>query len=138
MGNTLLPLVFQPPHVTYNHDEHIIWLRTTKGSKIPSFHIDRKANITVLFSHGNAENLGMIYEYCLELTQALNVNVFAYDYEGYGKTRVKASEVGCYDDIDAAYSYLTNVLHTPPRKIVLHGRSLGSGPSCYLAERLSK
>ena len=45
---------------------------------------------------------------------------------------------GCYDDIDAAYAFLTENLHQLPENIVVYGRSLGSGPSCYLAERLSK
>lgn len=29
-------------------------------------------------------------------------------------------------------------MQTKPENIVLYGRSLGSGPSCYLAQRLSK
>ena len=42
------------------------------------------------------------------------------------------SEEHCYADIDAAYDYLRNTLNIPARNIVLYGRSLGSGPSCYL------
>jgi len=45
------------------------------------------------------------------------------------------SEDYCFADISAAYSYLTSVLQIPPSSIVLYGRSLGSGPSCYLAAR---
>ena len=45
------------------------------------------------------------------------------------------SENHCYADIDAAYDYLRNELGVPARNIVLYGRSLGSGPSCYLASK---
>jgi fermentation-respiration switch protein FrsA (DUF1100 family) len=43
------------------------------------------------------------------------------------------SEDHCYADIDAAYNFLRKDLSLPPQNIVLYGRSLGSGPSCYLA-----
>jgi abhydrolase domain-containing protein 17 len=45
------------------------------------------------------------------------------------------SEEDCYADIEAAYSYLRQVLRVPSQNIVLYGRSLGSGPSCYLATK---
>jgi fermentation-respiration switch protein FrsA (DUF1100 family) len=43
------------------------------------------------------------------------------------------SEEDCYADIQAAYKFLRFELHAPAQNIVLYGRSLGSGPSCYLA-----
>ena len=48
------------------------------------------------------------------------------------------SEEHCYADIEAAYGYLRNTLKIPSRNIVLYGRSLGSGPSCYLAVQSAK
>ena len=44
-------------------------------------------------------------------------------------------EAMCYKNIDAAFRYLTKVRKIPPSQIVLYGRSLGSGPSCYLAAK---
>lgn len=139
MGSNLSTLVFQPPEVTYlQAKKHLVWLQTSKNATIPAFYIDRKAKVTLLFSHGNAEDLGMIFEWFQELSQEVRVNVMAYDYEGYGKSNGRPSEQGCYDDIDAAYTFLTQTLRTPPEQIVLYGRSVGSGPSCYLAEKLHK
>ncbi len=137
MGANLSALVFQPPDVSYiQAKKHIVWLRTKKDMSIPAFYIDRKSKVTLLFSHGNAEDLGMIYEWFCEFSKELNVNLLAYDYEGYGKASGKPSEQSCYDDIDAAYDFLIDTIHVAPENIVLYGRSLGSGPSCYLAERL--
>ena len=52
---------------------------------IPAFYIDRKSKITIIFSHGNAEDIGMIFDSFNEFSKELLVNVLAYDYEGYGK-----------------------------------------------------
>lgn len=95
------------------------------------------SGVTILYSHANAEDLGNIYPWCKFLSKMLNVNVMAYDYTGYGLAHDQGepSEENCYADIDAAYSYLRNSLRISPSNIVLYGRSLGSGPSCYLASR---
>lgn len=83
MGVLISSLVFQPPEITYlQAKRHVIWLRTKSNKKIPSFFIDRRASVTFLFSHGNAEDLGMIYEWFCEFSRDLNVNLLAYDYEG--------------------------------------------------------
>jgi hypothetical protein len=39
---------------------------------------------TLLYSHANAEDLGNIYPWCKFLSKMLGVNIFAYDYTGYG------------------------------------------------------
>jgi len=139
MGSQLTSLVFQPPEVTYVHGKNqLIWLITKRNVQIPAFYIDQGSKITLLFSHGNAEDLGTIYDWFVIMSQRLNVNIFAYDYEGYGKARGIPSERACYDDIEAAYSFLTYSMRIPSEYIVLYGRSLGSGPSLYLAEKLAK
>ena len=53
--------------------------------RIPAFFVRRRgAQHTVLFSHGNAEDLGMMYKRMKDLALALCVNILAYDYTGYG------------------------------------------------------
>lgn len=108
---------------------------------IPAFFLLRKnAKYTVLYSHGNAEDLGMMYKRMRHLAQVLCVNVLAYDYSGYGlsRPRCKPSEKMCFRNIDAVYNYLVNIMKIPPRRIVLYGRSLGSGPTCYLAKKTAE
>jgi len=107
--------------------------------KIPAFYIRRRnATQTILFSHGNAEDLGMMFDRMKELAKKLSVNILAYDYTGYGMSLPKSekpSENMLYRNIDAAYEYLTQVRKTPPSSIILYGRSLGGGPACYLAAK---
>lgn len=141
MGQRITSLVFQPPDVTYTlastRRYQLIWLRSGIH-RIPALFIDKKADVTILFSHGNAEDLGMTSDWIMTLSDVLGVNVFAYDYTGYGRATGVPSEQGCYSDIDAAFNYLTINLKLSSESIVVFGRSLGTGPSCYLAERLSK
>ena len=95
----------------------------------------------MLFSHGNAEDLGLIYDWFREFARALKVNVLAYDYTGYGLSQnegERPSEADVLADVEAAFDYLANVLNIKPETIILYGRSLGSGPSCHLAQLQSK
>lgn len=145
MGNIVDSILFQPPPPSRLKENKIIWLRTALGHKIPAFHIEyvsksqQTAPITLLYSHANAEDLGCIYPWCKYLSRQLNVSIFAYDYTGYGLATEegKPCEAQCYADIDAAYDYLRLRLYIPAEQIVLYGRSLGSGPSCYLAAETS-
>ena len=107
--------------------------------KIPAFFIRRRnATQTILFSHGNAEDLGMMFARMKELAVKLSVNIMAYDYTGYGMSLPmgeKPSENMVYRNIEAAYEYLTKVRMIQPSDIILYGRSLGGGPACYLAAK---
>jgi pimeloyl-ACP methyl ester carboxylesterase len=138
MGGMISSLLFQPPPPTYLHPSRHFWLNSAE-SRIPAFFIERpNAQVTILFSHGNAEDLGMIYDWFNDLARALRVNIMAYDYTGYGKSNGSPHEYYCYEDIEAAYRYLVEVRRLQPEQIVLYGRSLGSGPSCYLAAKTSR
>lgn len=77
----------------------------------------------------------MIYDWFNDLARVLRVNIMAYDYTGYGKSAGNPCEDSCYSDIEAAFRYLIEVRRLQPEQIVLYGRSLGSGPSCYLSAK---
>ena len=140
MGDLISSLLFQPPNPTYLHPSRHFWLTTAIKTRIPAFFIERpNAKVTILFSHGNAEDLGMIYDWFNDLARVLRVNIMAYDYTGYGKSTGNVpGEEYVYSDIEAAYKYLLEVRKLQPEEIVLYGRSLGSGPSCYLAQKTAK
>jgi hypothetical protein len=48
--------------------------------------------VTILFSHGNAEDLNSAYYWMRKLSRDLDVNVMGYDYTGYGDNRSKYPE----------------------------------------------
>ncbi len=78
----------------------------------------------ILFSHGNAGNISHRLEN-IKLLAERHLQVFIYDYRGYGKSSGTPSEKGIYADGQAAYDYLVNKEHISPGNIVLFGRSLG-------------
>lgn len=125
-------MIFLPPPSSYRDSPEIIQLNSS-GNLISALHLPQpQARYTLLYSHGNAEDLGQIRP-VLELLRSAGLNVFAYDYRGYGTSQGSPSEAGSYQDITAAYHYLTQNLAVPAERIVLLGRSVGSGPSVYLA-----
>jgi len=93
-----------------------------------------KAKYTILYSHGNAEDLGDILPFLKEYSEN-GFSIFAYDYHGYGKSEGRPSENKSYLDIQAAYRYLTGTLGISPKYIILHGRSIGTGPTIDLAAK---
>ncbi|MBP0000699.1 MAG: alpha/beta hydrolase [Cyanobacteria bacterium SID2] len=127
--------IFIPPPANYRDSETIVKLPVRDGVEISAIYLPNpEADYTILYSHGNAEDLGLILPVLSQL-HSFGFAVFAYDYQGYGTSDGKPSEYNAYLDINAAYRYLTQMLEIPPSQILLYGRSLGGGPSIDLASR---
>ncbi|KAH9578356.1 Alpha/beta hydrolase fold-1 [Trypanosoma melophagium] len=94
---------------------------------------------TILYHHGNAEDLGTCYESLVFLSRVVGVDIIVYDYCGYGFSKARGRsaprEKSVYKDADAMYTELTERLHISPHHIILMGRSMGGGPACYLAQK---
>ena len=126
-------MLFPRPPSSYGEDFPTTYLKTTTGERIACLHLPNdKATVTILFSHGNAEDLGHARDY-LEVLRKLGFAVFAYDYPGYGHSSGSPDEEGCHQACEAAYEHLVNELNVPPGRIVLFARSLGGGPTLRLA-----
>ena len=64
------------------------------------------------------------------------MNAIVYEYTGFGEANGRIpDDKSLYDDIETVYLYLTEIINVPPENIILFGRSIGSGPTCYLAEK---
>ncbi|MDQ3634426.1 MAG: alpha/beta hydrolase [Acidobacteriota bacterium] len=128
-------LIFQPQKSFYIDDDSIIKIETENGEKISAkYFANPNADFTILFSHGNAEDIGISTPFFEELRDA-GFSVFAYDYRGYGTSDGTPSEENSYKDIESAYKYLTQELKLSSEKIIIHGRSLGGAVSVDLALR---
>lgn len=94
---------------------------------------DRK---TIVYSHGNATDLGAMHLIQCLLARGLGVNVVMYDYSGYGESGGVARENNTCKDLEFVYTYAVEYLGGgKPENIILYGQSVGSGPSCYVASR---
>ncbi len=128
-------MIFQPQKLNFKDDSSIIKLITPNGEKISAkFFKNVNADFTILFSHGNAEDIFNSSPFFEDLSES-GFNVLAYDYRGYGSSEGKPSEKNAYEDIETAYNYLVNELKIAPEKIIIHGRSLGGSVSVDLAFR---
>jgi len=87
---------------------------------------------TVLFFHGNAGNIAHRLGY-LPMFRQLKLNVFIFDYRGYGQSSGSPTEAGTYADALAAWQYLTETEGIPSSTIILYGESLGGAIAAWLA-----
>lgn len=128
-------LIFQKPASGYRDSESIIKLKTSDGALISAVYLpNEKAKYVILFSHGNATDIG----YSMPLFQMFHqwgFSVFAYDYHGYGTSQGFPTESNAYKDVDAAYDYLTKVLQINPDRIIAYGQSVGAALAIDLASR---
>ncbi|KAG0455238.1 hypothetical protein HPP92_024530 [Vanilla planifolia] len=123
----------------FAHRENVEVMRlpTRRGTDIVTVYIRYPmAASTLLYSHGNAADLGQMYELFIELSILLRVNLMGYDYSGYGQSSGKPSEQNTYADIDAVYKCLIESYGAKEENIILYGQSVGSGPTLELAARL--
>ena len=103
--------------------------------KVPSNLVNENTK-TLIYSHGNATDVGAMFSLQAIIAHSLECNVVSYDYSGYGESGGVPMEANTYTDIAAVYDYtLKNVCENDPSKIILYGQSVGSGPCCHLAMR---
>ena len=92
---------------------------------------------TILFCHGNSGNMGH-RTLAIKQFHEMGLNVFAFDYRGFGDSRGGGapSEQGLQVDAISAYMFLTSKLGVKSEDIILVGRSLGGGVATNLAHYL--
>ncbi len=125
-------------HYSITYEE--IYYQTVDGETISAWYIPTEtkegqpSERVVLFCHGNAGNIAQRID-SFKVFQGLGLNIFIFDYRGYGRSSGRPSEKGTYRDADGAWSYVVDVLKFKPENIILFGRSLGGAVSAYLAEK---
>ena len=128
-------MIFLPPEASYSDSDNIIKIPVTVDQSISAIYIHNKnAEFTILYSHGNAEDLGHSL-YVLQRFSQHGYSVLGYDYRGYGTSDGKPSEKNSYADELAAYKWLVNEKKVPPENIIVYGRSVGGGMAADLAMR---
>ncbi len=113
------------------------FFETSDGVKLHAWFWPKSdARATVLVFHGNAGNLFQRLDLIARLRKNVNVQVFIFDYRGYGRSEGHPSEKGIYHDAEAAYRYVTEELNIPSARLIFLGRSLGGAVAVELAQRL--
>ena len=93
----------------------------------------------ILYSHGNAEDMGSARDFADWMSNELDCHVLLYDYVNYGRSdKGLMSEAAMYSTITAVYEYCSTDLADVYQDLFIMGRSLGTTASVYLASTLCK
>lgn len=104
----------------------------------------KKAEYTVIYSHGNAEDIGYEQMFIRDMAKATGMDYLVYEYPGYSlsqftaekpSNRISSTEQNINQASEAAWRFLVNEEKIPANRIILFGRSIGSGPTVHLASR---
>jgi len=111
-----------------------VYFETSDKKRLNAWFIAHdKAKSTLIFCHGNAGNISHRLEK-IAMFYNLGVNVFIFDYRGYGKSQGAPSESGLYADAKAAYDYLIRERRVAKEGIILYGESIGGIVAIDLAQ----
>ncbi|CAD7975976.1 unnamed protein product [Amoebophrya sp. A25] len=149
MGNAVNQLAFPAPDPRYSQPfltqrRDVVRFQSKPGTTVIAVDMANETrsraayngeHFYVLYSHGNAEDIGLALPYLEQLAKVTDCSILAYEYEGYSLSDGEPTEEGCYRSINAAYKYLTKVRGIPGQRIFVFGRSIGSGPSTDLVSR---
>lgn len=92
---------------------------------------------TVLYLHDAHGSLSDTVP-ALTTLHNLGINVFAFDYRGFGhSTGAHPTERLATDDSIAAWTYLTDTRHIPPRNLVVYGDGTGATFAAHLAAQFA-
>lgn len=124
--------------VPYAFGEQHMALRVFEQADAPAeYSVDEDScafdDSVVLFCHGNGDDLGTLKPYAQWLSAKLERRVVAFDYPGYGHSTGTTSESSIYEAALLAYHYCVD--HLRAQRVVLLGKSLGTGAAMFLASR---
>ncbi len=133
--NLIESMIFPVPKVSYEIRSPgistITDLKDSHGTEVPVINLySPKFKYTVLYFHGNAEDLGHV----LPLGQLVfkqGFNFFSPEYPGYGCYPGTPSELDFYSVAELTLQYLLN----SKRRVIVIGRSIGTGPASELGSK---
>lgn len=136
-------VIFQPERghrvdpAAHGFDYRDVWFRASDGVRLHAWYFPATvaARGTVVFAHGNAENISTHAASVAWLPER-GYNVFAFDYRGYGKSAGTPSMVGVHRDTVAALRAAGRTDDLPRRRLVLLGQSLGGAVATVVAARV--
>jgi fermentation-respiration switch protein FrsA (DUF1100 family) len=111
--------------------------QSADGTALAGYFLSKpNAKVTVLFCHGNEENIAMLAPEMQQLRERLNANVMVFDYRGFGRSAGEPFERGILEDAEAAAVWLAQRTDQTEDDLVYIGRSLGGGVAVHLASIL--
>lgn len=93
----------------------------------------------IIYAHPNAADIGHLRDEFVYLRRPLRAHCLLVEYQGYGLCDANTpSEEETNVDVESAFEWVVSVLGVPPERIILVGRSIGTGPTARLCATLPK
>ena len=124
-------LVGTPGHWGLGFED--VYFQASDGVRLHGWYVPGGGEVTWIWFHGNAGNISHRLEDLMLIRSHLDVNLFLFDYRGYGRSEGQVSEEGTYRDARGALDYVLSRRNVKPEKIVYFGRSLGAAVAVWLA-----
>lgn len=116
-------------------DYENIWFDTQDEVRLHGWMVPSpRSSALMLFCHGNAGNVSHRVDNLRRLHD-IGLNVFIFDYRGYGQSSGRITEAGFYMDAEAAYREVRKYAMERNLKLVIFGRSLGGTAAVHLGAR---
>jgi hypothetical protein len=113
-----------------------VYFFSSDGAKLNGWYIPTKGSrATLLFCHGNAGNISHRIE-AIDMFCSIGLDVFIFDYRGYGRSQGSPTEKGLHADAHAAYTYLIDKRKLNEGTIVVYGKSLGANVAVELCSKI--
>lgn len=128
--------IFQVPREEPTEKKGSIWSSSSsknqKSSAVPCLFL-RGSMTHLIYFHGNNEDIGYCNDFLINMQSTLKWTIWAVEYPGY--SIYKGGSATCrsvLEDAECVFLFLTKNCGIAPKNIIVCGRSLGSGPACYL------
>lgn len=116
-----------------------VWFPAGDGVRLHGWLVPAPdARFTLLWFHGNAGNISHRVDNIKYLHRLLRLNIFIFDYRGYGRSaggHSDLSEEATYRDADGALAYLRGRQDLARTRLIYFGRSLGAAIAVEAARR---
>jgi len=113
-------------------DNHSNKVSIMEQTEIPYIHISSSAaKYVILYSHGNVANLDQLIPFLQQLADATSCAVFAYEYPDDPEPhKINVT-------IDHIWRFIQSDFGYKAQNVILMGRSIGSAPTLYLANKFN-
>lgn len=112
------------------------WIIAPDKTRLHTLYLpNKKANISILWLHGNAGNITGRLDQAISWVNNLPVSVLLFSYRGYGRSEGSPSIKRLFQDTKTAYDYLSKLENNS--SIVIYGHSLGGAAAIDLAAQVS-
>lgn len=104
-----------------------VYFKSADGTRLHGWYLPNqvgKTKGTILFLHGNAENISSHIRAVWWLPRT-GYNLFMPDYRGYGFSEGEPDLEGVHSDVQSAMAYLLARKDVKQKKLVLYGHSMG-------------